>query len=277
MALTVADYERELQRNYAAYEKLQIKSLSDYSFKWFKPINIFLRKGADGFTSHYRIDPTKRRPPTGADNFKNFLSFEIDGKTTRPTDVNDTLDNVKMRIEQIDSAFMNVAPKTEGEMIVWRGKKGDYYDVAHPIHTGTPSERTIDSGYISTGADIETALNFINKDKKIKDKVTKISQYCCLYRIHVMDGIPFIDMNKLSKYSNYESEILLPRGLRVTTVEGDEESKRISETHGVKVIDIRVEKSRENQFDKEPVGGKRRTNRRKNKRTKRRTKKRTYK
>ena len=93
--------------------------------------------------------------------------------------------------------------------------------------------------------------------------------------MHIMEGIPYVDMTKLSKYQ--ESEILLPRDLKITTIESDDISKEINEEYKVKVIDIRVEKSRENQFDKEPVGGKRRTNRRKNKRTKRRTKKRTYK
>jgi hypothetical protein len=76
MALTVAEYERELQENYPYYERLQLKSLEDYSFKWFKPINMYLRTGAEGFTSHYRIDPTKRRPPTGIDNFMNFYPLK---------------------------------------------------------------------------------------------------------------------------------------------------------------------------------------------------------
>jgi len=84
-------------------------------------------------------------------------------------------------------------------------------------------------------------------------------------------------MTKLSKYQ--ESEILLPRDLKITTIESDDISKEISKKNKVKIIDIKVEKSSENQFDKEPVGGKRRTKRRHNtkKRTKSRTKIRTKK
>jgi hypothetical protein len=257
MSLTVAEIERQLQKNYPGYEKLQLKSLEDYSFKWFKPINMFLRKGEDGFSSHYRINPTERRPPTGIDNFKNFISFEVDGMSTRPTTIPEAIKNVEMRIEQIDSAFLNAAPRTKEEMIVWRGKKGDYYDVSHSIHTGSPSKRNIDTGYISTAKDIETALKFINDDKKDKS-YKKTKKHCCLYRMHIMKGIPYIDMTNLSKYKKYESEILLPRNLTITTIENDDESKKISEELGVKVIDIKVEK-KENQFDKTPVGGKRRT------------------
>ena len=93
--------------------------------------------------------------------------------------------------------------------------------------------------------------------------------------MHIMEGIPYIDMTKLAKYR--ESEILLPRDLKITTIESDGISRELSKKYGVRIIDIRVEKNTENQFDKEPVGGKRRTKKRKNKRTKRRTKKRTYK
>ena len=278
MSLTVAEIERQLQKNYPSYEKLQIESLRDYSFKWFKPINMFLRKGEDGFNSHYRINPTERRPPTGIDNFKNFISFEVDGMSTRPTTIPEAIKNVEMRIEQIDSAFLNAAPRTKEEMIVWRGKKGDYYDVSHSIHRGSPSKRNIDTGYISTSKDIETALKFINDDKKDKS-YKKTKKHCCLYRMHIMKGIPYIDMTNLSKYKKYESEILLPRNLTITTIENDDESKKISEELGVKVIDIKVEKSTENKFDKTPVGGKRRTKRRrktKNK-TKKQTKRRTLK
>ena len=268
MSLTVAEIERQLQKNYPGYEKLQIESLRDYSFKWFKPINILLRNGYDGLNAYF----TENKLGKGITNFKNFISF--DGKLTKPESIPEAIENVQMRIDQIESAFLNAAPRSKREMIVWRGKRGDYYDESHSIHRVSPSKRNIDSGYISTTEDIEIALRFINDDKK--DKLyKKTKQYCCLYRMHIMEGIPYVDMTKLSKYQ--ESEILLPRDLKITTIESDDISKEINEEYKVKVIDIRVEKSRENQFDKEPVGGKRRTNRRKNKRTKRRTKKRTYK
>jgi hypothetical protein len=82
-----------------------------------------------------------------------------------------------------------------------------------------------------------------------------------------MEGIPYIDMTSLSQYK--ESEILLPRDLKITTIESDSESKKISEEHAVKVIDIKVEKDGESQFGKTPVGGKRKS------KTKRKTKRHT--
>ena len=87
--------------------------------------------------------------------------------------------------------------------------------------------------------------------------------------MHIMEGIPYIDMTKLAKYR--ESEILLPRDLKITTIESDDISRELSKKHGVKIIDIKVEKMTEDQFDKEPVGGKRRSKRRSNRKTKRRT------
>jgi hypothetical protein len=244
MSLTVAEYNRQLEQNFQGYELIQLYALSDYSFKWFKPINILLRNGYDGLTAYFE----KNKLGRGITNFKNFLNMELLGKLKNPDDIPEAIKNVKMRIKHIDSAFLNAAPRTTGkEMIVFRGKKGDYYNQPDSINTGSPSKRNIDTGYISTSKNIEAALNFINNDKEdIEYKTTK--QHCCLYRMHIMKGIPYIDMNKLSKYS--ESEILLPRDLKITTIESDAKSIKTSKKHKVKIIDIKVEKSRENQFDK---------------------------
>lgn len=302
MALTVAEDNRRLQLNYPGYDLIQLYSLRDYSFKWFKPINILLRNGYNGLTAYFE----ENRLGKGITNFKNFTNMELLGKLKQPGDIPEAIENVQTRIDYIDSAFLNAAPRTTGKkMIVFRGKKGNYYDVSQSIHTGSPSKRNIDTGYISTTDNIEAALNFINNDKEDKEyKTTK--QHCCLYRMHIMEGIPYIDMNKLSKYK-VESEILLPRDLKITIIESDTTSIKKStsikknNTLKVKIIDVKVEKSTENQFDKEPenqldkktehkfdkesVGGKRRIKRRTNKLknthkrriTKRRTKKRTLK
>ena len=275
MSLTVAEIDRQLQINYPGYEKIEIEALRDYSFKWFKPINILLRNGYDGLTAYFE----ENRLGRGITNFKNFLNMQLPGsKVKKPDDIPEAIENVQTRIDYIDSAFLNAAPRTTGKkMIVFRGKKGNYYDVSQSIHTGSPSKRNIDTGYISTTDNIESALNFINNDKDDKEyKTTK--QHCCLYRMHIMEGIPYIDMKKLSRYKQ-ESEILLPRDLKITIIESDATSIKTSKKHKVKIIDVKVEKSTENQFDKEPVGGKRRIKKRcKTKRqTKRQTKRRTLK
>jgi len=268
MSLTVAEIDRQLKMNYPGYTDLQLQSLRNYSFKWFKPINILLRNGYDKLTEYF----TQNTLGKGITNFKNFLTFEIDGKLKKPDSIPEAIENIQMRIDEIDSAFLNAAPRTEREIIVWRGKKGDYYDTSHSIHTVSPSKRNIDTGYVSTTEDIDIALRFVNDDKKDKEyKKTKL--HCCLYRIHVMEGIPYIDMTNLSQYK--ESEILLPRDLKITIIESDDTSKKISKDYGVKIIDIKIEKDRENQFDTEPVGGKRRSKRGKKRGVKRLTKKRT--
>jgi hypothetical protein len=268
MSLTVAEIDRQLKMNYPGYTDLQLQSLRNYSFKWFKPINILLRMGYDALNTYF----TENKLGKGITNFKNFLTFEIDGNLKKPDSIPEAIENIQMRIDQIDSAFLNSAPRTEREIIVWRGKKGDYNDVSHAIHTTSPSKRNIDTAYISTTEDIDIALRFINDDKKDKEyKKTKL--HCCLYRIHVMEGIPYIDMTKLSQYK--ESEILLPRDLKITNIESDDISKELSKKYGVKIIDIKVEKMTEDQFDKEPVGGKRRSKRKTNRKTKRKTKRRS--
>ena len=312
MALTVAEDNRRLQLNYPGYDLIQLYSLRDYAFKWFKPINILLRNGYDGLTAYFE----ENRLGRGITNYKNFLNMQLPGsKVKKPDDIPEAIENVQTRIDYIDSAFLNSAPRTTGqEMIVFRGKKGDYYNQPHSLDTVNPDKRNIDTGYISTTDNIESALNFINNDKQDKEyKTTK--QHCCLYRMHIMEGIPYIDMKKLSRYKE-ESEILLPRDLKITIIESDAESIKTSKKHKVKIIDVKVEKSTENQFDKnpgnqvdkktedpfhtkpedtEPVGGNRRIKRRTNKLknthkrrttkrritkrriTKRRTKKRTLK
>ena len=305
MSLTVAEVNRRLQLNFPGYDLIQLHALRDYSFKWFKPINILLRNGSHGLTEYFEKNERGR----GIPNFKKFLNMELLDNLKKPDDIPEAIKNVEMRIKHIDSAFLNAAPrtprppktpktsrKTGEEMIVFRGKKGDYYNQPDSIYTGSPSKRNIDTGYISTTESIEIALRFVNDDKADKEyKTTK--QHCCLYRMHIMKGIPYIDMNTLSEYK--ESEILLPRDLKITIIESDAKSIKLSDKHKVKIIDVKVEKSREDQFDKktedqfdkktedpfhtkpedtEPVGGnrriKRRTNKLKNTHKRRTTKKR---
>jgi len=256
MSLTVEQIDRQLAIDYPGYEKIEIEALRDYSFKWFKPINILLRDGYDGLTSYFEVNRLGR----GITNFKNFTS--MDGKFTRPDTIPKSIENVQLRVDYIDSAFLNSAPKSNREIIAFRGKRGDYYSDSPSTDTVNPRKRNIDTGYISTTEDIAIALRFVDNDK-----------HCCLYRMHIMEGIPYIDMTKLAKYK--ESEILLPRDLKITPIESDDISRELSKKHGVKIIDIKVEKMTEDQFDKEPVGGKRRSKRKTTRRSNRKTKRRT--
>jgi len=296
-SLTIAQINAQLLEKYEGYTLEEIHSLKDYSFKWFKPINILLRNGYDVLTEYFEKNSMGR----GITNFRNFLNMKLPSSkeeviVKRPDKIPEAITNVQTRIDYIDSAFLNAkTKKTKGKMTVYRGKKGNYYDVSHSIDTGSPSKRNIDTGYISTTKSIESALKFVNNDTR-DEEYKKTKQHCCLYRMHIMEGIPYIDMNPLSEYK--ESEILLPRDLKITIIESNDESiesddesddesiesdeyltdesddKKSSKNYNhVKIIDVKVEKSTENQFDKkpknnivtEPVGGNRRIKRRTNK------------
>lgn len=236
---TVAQLEAKIAKNYPNYTKLQIESLTNYSFNWYKPINILLRTGDDGLDKYMNEDCIRNKT---VKNFTRFSSFE---PRIKPATPEIAIENVKERIEEIDSAFLLVAPRTKKkDTILWRGKKDDYYDDSHSIHTGSTGERNIEKAYISSTKDIDVAMKFVDNERK-KSKQYPIK--CCLYRMHIMADIPYIDMSHgLGQFE--ESELLLPRDLRVTRIENDSESAKISAKYKIKVIDIRIEKNRADQF-----------------------------
>ena len=169
MSLTVEQIDRQLAIDYPGYEKIEIEALRDYSFKWFKPINILLRNGYDGLTAYFE----ENRLGRGITNFKNFLNMQLPGsKVKKPDDIPEAIENVQMRVDYIDSAFLNSAPKSNREIIAFRGKRGDYYSDSPSTNTLNPGKRNIDTGYISTTEDIEIALRFVNND--IQNKEYKI-------------------------------------------------------------------------------------------------------
>ena len=238
---TVAQLEAKIAKNYPNYTQLQIESLQNYSFNWYKPINILLRTGDDGLDKYMKEDNLRNK------NVKNFTRFSSFEPRIKPTTPEIAIKNVKERLEEIDSAFLLAAPRTKKkETILWRGKKGDYYDDSHSIHTGSTGERTIEKAYVSSTNDIEVAMKFVDNETK---KSKKYPIKCCLYRMHVMAGIPYIDMS-LGLGQFEESELLLPRDLRVTRIENDAESEKISAKYKIKVIDIRIDKIRADQFDR---------------------------
>ena len=312
------------------YDLIELYALKDYSSIWYKTINILLRNGEDGLTKYFENNIASG-VTKGAKHFRNFtvdghlleqLKEDIRPKSPssyiKPT-IDKAIKSVKLRIQYIDSAFLYNAPRTDKKMIVFRGKSDDYYNPARSLNTG---KINIDTGYISTTTNIKVALRFIKNYKEVEEteyntddeeerrrrRRTKKNeeggeQPCCLYRMHIMEGIPHIDMSHLSRFNtehNKESEILLPRDLKITIIESDRESKYLSHKHKVKIIDIKVEKNTEDQFDvkekknlkpydgflmksedTEPVGGnrriKRRTNKLKNTHKRRTTKRRTTK
>lgn len=63
--------------------------------------------------------------------------------------------------------------------------------------------------YTSTSTNLGVAQRFTSDSKKINA--------CCLYRLHLSKGIPYIDMKPFSKVKT-EDEILLPRNLIMTYI-----------------------------------------------------------
>jgi len=99
--------------------------------------------------------------------------------------------NIENKIKIIDSAFYD-APKTQSNIILYRGIK---HKLDEPIYDG------IQLGYLSTTDDINVAFGFTSYDDN-----------CCIYKLKLDIGIPYIFLDYISQTQG-ENEFLLPRGL----------------------------------------------------------------
>jgi hypothetical protein len=99
--------------------------------------------------------------------------------------------NIKHKIALIDTAFYD-APKTQSNIILYRGIK---QSLSQPIYDG------IQLSYLSTTPDINIASGFTSYDDN-----------CCIYKLILDIGIPYIYLDYISQTSS-EKEYLLPRGL----------------------------------------------------------------
>lgn len=96
----------------------------------------------------------------------------------------------------LDTFFLKLSKKSSSEKIVYRGIK---YKI--------PPEGITEHGYMSTTRNLGIARTFIRDE-------------CCVYKLYVSAGIPFINVPEHydSLITRSEEEILLPRGLRVIPI-----------------------------------------------------------
>jgi hypothetical protein len=107
-------------------------------------------------------------------------------------------------IDVMDDMFM-VAPLSEDNMILYRGYLGYDYDKEQDVNIND-IKFGIEPRYISTTIYKDIAYGFTGTPSKKYNS-------CCFTILHLDDGIPYIDISKMSYYPE-EGEILLPRGLK---------------------------------------------------------------
>jgi hypothetical protein len=165
------------------FEKLLSKALYDYSFKWDGPINSFLRLGLDYFKSAI---------------FKQ--TYKVYGDT-KDSAVNAILD----KIDDLDRAFLEAAPRHEDSTKVYfRGMKQPFENLIKEGDSITVPN------FMSITTNFKVALGFSGIGKVGQAK-------CCVYKILISNGVPYINMINTTKYK-HENETLLPRNLKLTLI-----------------------------------------------------------
>jgi hypothetical protein len=121
-----------------------------------------------------------------------YLRFRPDGY------VDEKIENL---VTAIDDLFSR-APRVEEDIIVYRGRKHEQ-----------GFEKTL--AYTSTTKNIFTAKIFISKGTP--------SPRCCISKIIIKPGVPYIDMVLFDPDQPGEDEILLPRGIYLIPQDVDED------------------------------------------------------
>ena len=110
----------------------------------------------------------------------------------------ESIEAVKNKIQDLDRVFLEAAPKNESlTNIFYRGMTKPFENLINI------NDSIVVPNFISITSDFSIAIRFSGITKGTK---------CCLYKIKLSKGIPHIDMITTTKYKN-EKEILLPRNL----------------------------------------------------------------
>lgn len=165
------------------FEQLLSKALFDYSYKWDGPINSYLRLGLP-----YFLTPIFNQTYKVYGDTKKYAILEILAK-----------------IEDLDRAFLEAAPRHEdSEKAYFRGMK-------QPFENFTKEGDSITvQNFMSITTNFKVAVGFSGIRKGGQTK-------CCVYKILVSNGVPYINMINTTKYKA-ENEILLPRNLKITFI-----------------------------------------------------------
>ena len=168
------------------FEQLLSKALFDYSYKWDGPINSYLRLGLP-----YFLTPIFNQ------------TYKVYGDTKK-----NACFAILAKVEDLDRAFLEAAPRHEdSEKAYFRGMK-------QPFENFTKEGDSITvQNFMSITTKFVVGVGFSGIKKVGKDLINS----CCLYKIFISNGVPYINMVNTTKYKA-ESETLLPRNLKLTFI-----------------------------------------------------------
>ena len=163
-------------------------ALTNYSYQWDQAINQYLIQGdtyfkQSDFSKHYeRYGDTKES----------------------------AIQNVKDKISYIDNAFLESAPRVNKQVVLWRGMKNKF----------RTNERKafVKPEYMNEIGDTAIAKNYTSVSKNRRIAESFMGPNCCIYKIILDEGMPYIDMKGTTKFVK-EEEILLPRNIKFTLVD----------------------------------------------------------
>jgi len=168
------------------FEKLLSNALFDYSYKWDGPINSYLRLGLP-----YFLTPIFNQ------------TYKVYGDTKK-----NALFAILAKIEDLDRAFLEAAPRHEDSAkIYYRGMKQPFENFKKEGDSITVQN------FMSITTKFVVGVGFSGIKKVGKDLINS----CCLYKIFISNGVPYINMVNTTKYKA-ESETLLPRNLKLTFI-----------------------------------------------------------
>ena len=165
------------------------KALKNYSYQWDQAINQYLIQGntyfkQTAFSNHYeRYGDTKES----------------------------AIQNIKDKISYIDTAFLETAPRVSNKpLVLWRGMKNKF----------RTNERKafVKPEYMNEIGDTAIAKNYTSVSKNRRIAESFMGPNCCIYKIILDEGMPYIDMKGTTKFVK-EEEILLPRNIKFTLVD----------------------------------------------------------
>lgn len=168
------------------FEDIIEKALFKYSFQWDAAINNYLRFGETYFDTPV------------------FKQFERRYGNTHEL----ACQAVRDKIEDLDRAFLEAAPRNENDNIVF------YRGMKQPFNLSRIGDTEIIQNYISISKSLDVALQFsgIRLLYNYEKKEYFLNDNCCMYQITLDKGLPFINMINTTKFKQ-EKEILLPRNL----------------------------------------------------------------
>ena len=109
------------------------------------------------------------------------------------------------KVEDLDRAFLEAAPRHEdSEKAYFRGMKQPFENFKKE------GDSIIVQNFMSITTNFKVALGFSGIGKAGQAK-------CCVYKILVSNGVPYINMINTTKYK-HENETLLPRNLKLTLI-----------------------------------------------------------